>query len=146
MIPEDRARSFFAKMSPRTQQDYAVPVSRFLKFAAPAVPAVIDHKPKPAAPRIQDDKELALRQTWEVEKLTGERQKSDDLIALLARQVIDHYLFFQSRLKGEAENLDDIGRLADRCRHLIEDNLALFMKLSAEGRNVHSAIDEKVTR
>jgi hypothetical protein len=49
-------------------------------------------------------------------------------------------------MKGEPENLDDVYRFADECKELIESNLALFMKLSAQGRNVHSAIDERVQR
>ena len=42
------------------------------------------------------------------------------------------------------QNLDDLVRYVDECRELIETHLPLFMKLSAEGRNVHSKIDEKV--
>jgi len=68
------------------------------------------------------------------------------LIAKLARKLIDHYLYFQGRIKGEPENLDDVVRFADECRELIESNLPLFMGLSAQGRNVHSKIDERVQK
>ena len=88
--------------------------------------------------------ELALRQRWSLDKLIDQKGKDDDLIAKLARKVIDHYLYFQARLKGGPENLDDLCRFADECRELIESNLPLFMSLSAQGRNIHSVIDERV--
>ena len=91
-------------------------------------------------------KELALRRQWSVDKLIEQKEAADDLTAKLARKVIDHYLFFQSRMRGEPENLDDICRFADECRELIESNLPLFMGLSAQGRNVHSKIDERVQK
>jgi len=56
-------------------------------------------------------------------------------------------LYFQSRQRATTpENLDEIDRLADECRDLIERHLALFMGLSVGGRNVHPKIDERAQR
>jgi len=89
---------------------------------------------------------LALRRTWAVDRLLEQKVTSEDLIAKLGRKVIDHYVYFQSRLKDEPENLDDIERFAAECRELIESNFELFMALSKSGRNIRSAIDERVQR
>jgi hypothetical protein len=94
----------------------------------------------------QSEKEKKLRQRWAVDKLAEQKGSGQDLIAKLARRVIDHYLYFQNRIKGEEENLDDLVRFAEDCRELIESNLTLFMSLSAGGRNIHSKIDERVQR
>ena len=79
-------------------------------------------------------------------KLREQKESDDDLIAKLARKVIDHYLFFQTLLKTDDIDLDTVSRFADECRDLVETNLPLFMSLSAQGRNIHSAIDERVQR
>jgi hypothetical protein len=122
-------------------------VGQFLKFAAARLPALVNARGaesrRAAAPT---KKELALHQKWTLDKLIEQKENDADLIAKLARKVIDHYIYFQGRMKGEPENLDDVYRFADECKELIESNLALFMKLSAQGRNVHSAIDERVQR
>lgn len=97
-----------------------------------------------APSRPPNKKEIELRRTWTIDKLVQEKAKSDDTIAQLARKVVDHYLYFQGRLRGEPEDLNDVSRFADECRDLIERNLPLFMSLSAGGRNVHSKIDERV--
>ena len=60
------------------------------------------------APAVKDARELALRQTWALDRLVKKRQVGDDLIAKLARNVIDFYLYLQGRMKGEPENLDDV--------------------------------------
>jgi hypothetical protein len=78
--------------------------------------------------------------------LLDQKETDDDLIAKLAGRIAEHYLYFQSRQRGQPENLDDLDRLADECRDLIERHLPLFMSLSAGGRNVHPKIDERVNR
>jgi hypothetical protein len=96
-----------------------------------------------------DEKEVALRQSWAVDKLIQQREVADDLIAKLARRVIDHYLFFQARLQGGPdcpESIDELTRLSDECRHVIQTNLPLFLGLSAQGRNIHSLIDERILK
>jgi hypothetical protein len=98
-------------------------------------------------PAVKDEKEVALRQIWAVEKLIQQKETCDDLIAKLARRVIDHYLFFQARLQGgEPESMEDLYRLSDECREVIQNNLPLFLGLSAQGRNIHSLIDERVQK
>jgi hypothetical protein len=86
-----------------------------------------------------------LSQRWTMDKLLAQKKKDDDMIARLARKVIDGYLLGQRQIKGDV-NLDDVYRYVDECRELIESNLALFMSLFAAGRNIHSAIDERVNR
>jgi hypothetical protein len=125
----------------------AVAISAFIRFALAKLPAPVVGRGSEMAPaRAQTKKELALRQQWSLDKLVEQKETTDDLIAQLARKLIDHYLYFQGRIKGEPENLDDVVRFADECRDLIERNLPLFMGLSAGGRNIHSKIDERVQR
>ena len=125
----------------------AVAISHFIQFACANLPAPVVGRGSEMAPaRAQTKKELALRQQWSLDKLVEQKETTDDLIAQLARKLIDHYLYFQGRIKGEPENLDDVVRFADECRDLIERNLPLFMGLSAGGRNIHSKIDERVQR
>ena len=145
-ISEDTARSFFAGIKgEQSRKQYANAVSQFLRFSAARLPVVVNARGA-ESPRAPTKKEIALRQRWSVDKLVEQKSNDDDLIAKLARKVIDHYLYFQGRMKGQPENLDDIYRFADECKELIESNLALFMSLSAQGRNIHSAIDERVQR
>ena len=144
-VSEDLARSFFDGFAVQTRHQYALVVSQFLTFATARLPVVVnargEQSPRAAAPTKKD---LALRQRWSVDKLIEQKENADDLIAKLARKLIDHYLYFQRRVKGEPDNLDDLYRFVDECRELIETNLPLFMKLSAQGRNIHSVIDERV--
>jgi hypothetical protein len=116
-----------------------------LKFAMRGLPAVVNPRgaksPRAAAPTKKD---LALKARWTLDKLVSEKEKTDDLVALLARKLIDHYMYFERRMKGEPDDLDDIARFTDECRELIQANLPLFMSMSAQGRNVHSKIDERV--
>ena len=146
-ITEDATRSYFANRKGHARQQRASIVSAFLNFSVSRLPVPVNARgagsPRAAAPT---KKELAIRQKWNVDKLLDQKTTDDDLIAKLARKVIDHYLYFQGRMKGDPENLDDLARFADECRELIENNLALFMRLSAQGRNIHSAIDERVQR
>jgi hypothetical protein len=145
-LSEEVTREFFNAYSGQTRQTYANAVSQFLRFAARDLPAVVTARgeisPRAAAPTKKD---LALRQKWTLDKLLDQKTTDDDLIAKLGRKVIDGYLICQRQIKGEI-NLDDLVRHADECRDLIESNLALFMTLSAQGRNVHSAIDERIQR
>jgi Phage integrase, N-terminal SAM-like domain len=156
-ISEESVRSFFAGIDNRnTRRRRASDVSQFLNFALSRLPVVINNRgnasggskkvpPETPAPA-PSKKELALRRQWSVDKLSEQKEAADDLTAKLARKVIDHFLYFQDRLKGEPENLDDLCRFADECRELIQSNLPLFMTLSAQGRNIHSAIDERVQK
>lgn len=147
-ISEEVARSFFAGIKAvKTRQMYAMEVSQFLNFSASRLPVPVNAQGRLIIPpAVKSKKELALRQKWTVEKLLDQKETADDLIAKLARKVSDHYLYFQTRLKGGDENLDEVGRLGDECRELIESNLPLFMALSAGGRNVHPKIDERMQR
>ena len=145
-ISEEVTRSFFAGIKDRgTRRMNAMPIGQFLNFAAARLPVVVTARgaESPRA-RPPTKKELALRQKWTLDKLEEQTENDADLIAKLARKLIDHYLYFQGRIKGEPENLDDVQRFADECRDLIETNLPLFMGLSAQGRNIHSKIDERV--
>lgn len=145
-VSEDSTRAFFARFTGQTRQQYTSIISRFLNFATSRLPVVLTDRGSAMAPGSapKSKKEIALRQRWSLDKLVDQKNTDDDLIAKLARKVIDHYLYFQGRMKGEPENLDDVYRFADECKELIESNLPLFMNLSAGGRNVHSAIDERV--
>src|ERR1044071_5370814 len=82
------------------------------------------------------EEEHAFPNQWLLEKLIDEKSRFDNLIATLAHQLMDHYLYFQSRIRGE-ENLKTVSRLADESRNLIESNLALFMRISSGGRETH---------
>ena len=139
-ISEDLTRSYFAGIKNATERELSANiVRRFLRFTAGRLPVVVSSA---AAPK--STKEIAHRARWTLDKLAEQKNRDDDLIAKLARKVIDHYLYFQGRMKGQPENLDDVYRFADECRELIEGNLPLFMQLSAGGRNIHSKIDERV--
>lgn len=141
-VTEDQTRAYFAKFTNRQRTYNAMVIKAFLAFEASRLPVVVDKRvPKPAAKR-----DAALQRRWSADKLTQQKQKDDDLIAQLARKVIDAYIYFESRMKGEPENLDDVYRLRDEFKDIIERNLGLFMGLSAQGRNIHSAIDERVQR
>jgi hypothetical protein len=142
-ITEELTRSYFATIkSAHGRRSAAVAVSMYLRFAASRLPAVVNARGE-LAPRAPAPSKL--RQRWLVDKLVERKSKDDDLIAKLARKVIDGYLLGQRQIKGDV-NLDDVYRYVDECRELIESNLALFMSLSAGGRNIHSAIDERVNR
>ena len=54
---------------------------------------------------VKDKKELALRQSWAVDKLVQQKEDGEDLIAKLARKVIDHYLYFQGRIRASRKTL-----------------------------------------
>jgi hypothetical protein len=145
-IGEAETRQFFERYKTANNRKHrAMHVSTFLKFAMRGLPAVVNARgaesPRAAA---STKKDLALKARWTLDKLVSEKEKTDDLVSLLARRLIDHYMYFERRMKGEPENLDEIARFADECRELIQANLPLFMGLSAQGRNVHSKIDERV--
>jgi hypothetical protein len=141
-ISEELTRTFFSGVNSKTKQTYAVAVSEFLNFSVSRLPVVVNARGA-GSPRAPTKKELALRQRWSVDKLIEQKENDADLIAKLARKVIDGYLICQQQIKGE-QNLDDLVRYVDECRELIESNLPLFMQLSAQGRNVHSKIDQRV--
>ena len=147
-ISDDTVRAFFNDMGKPSRPTNAVIIGQFLRFAAAqTLTATVDRGSAMApALAVKDRKELALRQSWAADKLVQQKEACDNLIAMLARKVIDHYLYFQARIKGEPENLDDLYRFADECRELIQTNLPLFMSFSAQGRNIHSIIDERVQK
>ena len=141
-ISGDTARSFLSRIKDkRTKRGCAMAVQQFFKFTAmhPSLIAEEDQSSKPSA---QSQQEIALPQQWLLEKLVDEKTRSDDLIAALGGKLMDHYLYFQSRIKGEEEDPDNICRLADEARQLIESNLALFIRLSSGGRKIHRTIPE----
>lgn len=144
-ISEADTRAFFDRYKTVSRRNHAARVGAFLRFAMKGLPAVINARgaesPRAPAPT---KKEIALKAKWTLDKLIDEKDKTDDLVAKLARKLIDHYMYFESRMKGELENLDDVARFADECRDLIQSNLTLFMQMSAAGRNVHTRIDERV--
>src|SRR5688500_1894751 len=146
-LSEDTTRSFFASLKEHTRQSYAMVISQFLNFSVSRLPVPVNARgeksPRASAPT---KKELALKQRWTVDKLIDQKSTDDELIAKLARKVIDHYVFFQRLLKDDDIDLDTVSRFADECRELIESNLMLFMSLSSQGHNVHSKIDERVQR
>ena len=148
-ISEDLVKAFFKGLAggDGNRRGYSLAIGQFLRFAAARLPVVVtDRGSEQRAPGSPPTKqELALRQQWSVDKLIEQKSSADDLIAKLARKVIDAYLLSQQVVKGEY-NLDDFVRFTDECRELIETNLPLFMKLSAKGRNIHSAIDERVQK
>jgi hypothetical protein len=129
-----------------------VVISEFLKFAAARLPVVVKAKGQgfnPPVPAARDERELALRRQWEADKLEEKREAGETVTAKLARSVIDSFLYFQSRLndRESAESIDELMRLRDNCQELIQSNLALFMTLSAQGKNLHPIIDiERVKR
>ena len=147
-ISEAETRAFFdAIKNKKSKTQYASIISRFIIFTTGKLPAVVNARGADVAPLApHSDKEVALRTSWAIDKLIEQKESGEDLIAKLARRVIDHFVYFQDRLKGEPENLDDVVRFADECSELIKTNLTLFMSLSAAGKNVHSKIDERVQK
>jgi hypothetical protein len=125
----------------RTKHGYATAIRQFLQFtsAHPSIAVVEDQAPQAAG---QNQQEPTMPQQWLLEKLIDDKSRTDDLIAKLGGKLMDHYLYFQSRIKGEGENMDNICRLADEAQHLIESNLALFIHLSSGGRKIHKTILE----
>jgi hypothetical protein len=143
-ISEEMARSYFATIKNKHSRCCAANViSMYLRFAAARLPVPVTRGPK--ASRASAPVPAKLQQRWSVDKLLEQKTKDDDLIAKLARKVIDAYLLCGRAIKGDF-NLDDFVRYHDEARDLIESNLTLFMGLSASGRNIHSAIDERVNR
>jgi hypothetical protein len=144
-VSEDLARAFFERYTGNTRSHYASVISQFLRFAARDLPALIDDpgSERIPVPSVKDRKEIAMRQAWEVEKQTEQREGEENLIARLARQLINHYVFFKRRIKGAPEDPDELYRFAGECEELIRDNLQLFMELSAKGLNVHAIINER---
>jgi hypothetical protein len=143
-ITEELARRYFATVKNKsTKHCSASAISQFLKFTAARLPVPVTRGAK--ASRASVPVPAKLQQRWSVDKLVAQKSKDDDLIAKLARKVIDAYLLSGRAIKGDF-NLDDFVRFHDEARDVIESNLTLFMGLSADGRNIHSAIDERVNR
>jgi len=146
-LTEADTRDYFAKhVSHKHRRGPASSISAYIKFAAKSLPVVVDRMgaalPPPA--RKPTKKELALREKWTIDKLMAEKETANDLIGRLARQLMNHFVHFEKRRRGAPDDLDEIGRFADECRQLIESNLALFMGLSASGRNINPIFTERV--
>jgi hypothetical protein len=116
-------------------------VQQFLKFTA-AHPSLISREDQASKPAPDGQQETVPPQQWLVEKLVDEKTRSDELIAMLGRKLMDHYLYFQNRLKGDEEDPDCVCRLADEAKQLIESNLALFIRLFSSGQKVDRTIPE----
>jgi hypothetical protein len=125
----------------RTKRGCAMAVQQFLKFTA-AHPSLISGDDQPSKPTPQSQPETVPPQQWLVEKLVDEKARSDDLIATLAGKLMDHYLYFQKRINGDGEEPDYLCRLADEAKQLIESNLALFIRLFSNGREVDKTIPD----
>jgi hypothetical protein len=140
-MTEGSVRSYIAGIKDkRTARGSAIATRQFLKFSAPTRLAEImgDNE----APVETCQEESVLPQQWLLEKLLDEKTRSDDLIATLGHQLLDHYSYFQSRIRGEREDRETVFRLADQAKNLIEPNLALFMRLSSGGREAPKTILE----
>ncbi|MGN6731690.1 MAG: site-specific integrase [Candidatus Binatia bacterium] len=124
----------------RTARGSAIAIGQFLKFSAPTQLAEITEDDEVPGSVCQE--ESMLPHQWLLEKLIDEKSGSDHLIATLGHQLMDHYLYFQNRIRGERENLKTVCRLADEARELIENNLALFMRLFSGGRKTDKTIPE----
>jgi hypothetical protein len=147
-LTDETVKGFFQQVGGKDNRKCAASIiGQFLRFAAPRELVVVTNERGPegrASVPVKDDSFACVRQGWSIDKLKQQKDADEDLIAKLGRRVIDHYLYFQSRLEGGPENLDELNRLAADCREIIQTNLPLFMSLSAQGRNVHSAIDERI--
>jgi hypothetical protein len=146
LITEADTRNYFKHVTLKRRKSVATSIGAYIKFAARNLPVVVDRAgaalPPPA--RKLSKKDLALRERWTIDKLTAEKEAADDLIGRLARQVVNHYVYFEKRLKGSPDDLDEIARFTDEARALIESNLGLFMGLSASGRNINPAFTERI--
>ena len=141
-ITAEMTRSFLGRIKDkRTKRGCAMAVQQFLKFTA-AHPSWIAGEDQSSKPPAQGQQETALPQQWLLEKLVDEKTRSDDLIATLGDKLMDHYLYFQSRIKGNEEDPDNLCRLADEARQLIESNLTLFIRLCSGGRKIQRTIPE----
>jgi len=139
-ITHGSAQSYIAGIKDkRTARGSAIAIHQFLNFSAPT--RLVEMIGDDEALAGSSQEETALPNQWLLEKLIDEKSRSDDLIATLAHHLMDHYLYFQSRIRGE-ENLKTVSRLADESRNLIESNLALFMRISSGGRETHKTIPE----
>ena len=117
-------------------------VRQFVKFAAQLPLPLNAEEDKAPLRSAQSQREIALSQQWLLDKLIDEKTHADDLVGKLGRKVMDHYLYFQGRIKGE-ENLEHVYRLADEARKLIESNLELFFRLSS---GANGSLDGSITR
>jgi hypothetical protein len=149
-ISEDIVAEFFKDIgaSSHYKKNAGMVIGHLLRFALLRLPVPAGKRGPtvPAPDPVQDAREIALRQHWNFDRLLEEKERGDDVIAMLGRQLVNHYVFFQSRLAGTPENIDELIRLADECREVIERNLPLFMKLSALGKNLGRLINERIIR
>jgi hypothetical protein len=59
-----------------------------------------------------------MREQWTIDKAKEEKRARDDVLAQCAKKLTAHYLFFQRRLRGAEDDLEEIARFADECRDL----------------------------
>ena len=103
-ISEDLVRAFFNGIANcKTKREYATRIGQFLKFTAAHLP--VTGKLASAMPPGPAAKEVAIRQRWSLDHLINQKEKDADSIAQLARKIIDHYLYFQARLKADPKTL-----------------------------------------
>jgi len=141
-ITAELVRTFLNRIKDkRTKRGCAMAVQQFLKFAA-AHPSSISGEDQSSKPPAEAQPETVPPQQWLIENLVDEKARSDDLIATLAGKLMDHYLYFQSRIKGDEEDPDYLCRLAAEAKQLIESNLALFIRLFSGGREIDRTIQE----
>jgi len=143
-ISEELVKVYFKNLSPSMRHVSAFKVGQFLRFVAKRLPVRVGGSASVPVPTSENNGALAPLDAFTLDKLVQQKQVTDDLITKLARQLIDHYLYFQSRLQGGLDSIEELYRLSDGCRELIQANLPLFMSLSAQGHNVHSIIDKGV--
>lgn len=154
-IGDKTVEEFFKQIPESSKRQLAVNVGQFLRFAlAPRnLPAPVQPeshqgaRERIAAPLRPAGKEGALttmQQGWAIDRLKQQKESGDDIIAKLGRKLIDHYLYFESRLRGEPESMEELARMAAECRELLHTHLEILRSLSANGRNVHTLIDERV--
>jgi len=148
-LGEDEVRPFFERYKTKqAKYQSTCVINRYIKFTAARLPVVMNSggRDAPRLPTVKNRREMALRQSWEVERQLEEREAEEMLIAKLVRQLVNHYLFFKRRIKGGPEDVDELYRFTAECEQLIQDNLQLFMELSEKGLNVHSLINQRAQR
>ena len=141
-ITAELLRTFLNRIKDkRTKRGCAMALQQFLKFTA-AHPSLVSRQDPSSRPPAEAEQETTLPQQWLIEKLVDEKARSDDLIATLAGKLMDHYLYFQSRINGNEEDSDYLCRLGSEAKQLIESNLALFIRLFSGGREIDRTIPE----
>lgn len=146
LLTAETVKAFFdrGKLAKLSVRSYTNAIAEFLRFVAKHAPAPRARSlPAAEKPQPTGAATLALRDAWAADRRKEQADAGDDLVAKLGRKLIDHYLYFQSRLSGAPDSVDELNRLSDECRELLQKHLPLFLSLSAQGRNIHPKIDER---